>query len=208
MDKVNFVLAAILQIVFHKYCFFAPWWILVANNWYVPVFVGFLGFGINVFCTTSYDREFNYPMAFSSLPFILPAIMFWILRFYTVSISIAFVVFTSAASDAVTPFNNGDRNFIFYELDVSTVIGNFVCCALIGASYVMHVGHTYTYYFSICYTLWMIAIFVLPILVWLRNKKKNREISGRSWETRAIVWHLVASLSCFSGALSCYFVAD
>ena len=157
-------------------------------------------------------RYLNWPMALSAIPFVFPGMAFWASGFPSIGVSIASIVWTSPATDAMQPFTHGDRNEFPYAFDVVVVVSIFIGCIVAGVAYVRcafdKLGTAQAYGF----VAWCVAIWALPISVWIHNRTTLAENQAsespdpRFWERGAIIWHIAASGTCFVGGLSGYYV--
>ena len=190
-----------------------PQGLLSRERWWIAAIPAAAGFMCNVaYASVTAGRYLNWPMALSAIPFVFPGMAFWASGFPSIGVSIASIVWTSPATDAMQPFAHGDRNEFPYAFDVVVVVSNFIGCIVAGVAYVRCAFDKLGTAQACGFVAWCVAIWALPISVWIHNSttlakdQKSESPDPRFWERGAIIWHIAASGTCFVGGLSGYYV--
>jgi hypothetical protein len=208
--------ALLFELVLHGSVMFGifPEWLISPNRWWIAAIPAAVGFMCNVaYASLSPGRYLNWPMAMSAIPFVFPGMAFWATGFPSIGVSIASIVWTSPATDALQPFSHGDRNEFAYAFDVVVVVCNFVGCIIAGVFYVQCAFDKLAAAWAGGFAAWYILLWVLPITVWTRNSKDLADNQNSAspnpifWERGAIVWHIAASGTCFVGGLLGHYVS-
>ena len=189
-------------------------WLAPANFWLTAV-VAVVGFAANVvYASAASGRFLKWPMALSAVPFVLPGMAMWASGFPSVGMSIASIVWTSPPTDALRPFTHFDRNEFAYAFDMAVVAANFIGCVVAGAHYVRCAFDNLTVVQAIGYIVLCVFLWGAPLVVWSRNRtaeERNQQLPNpmpNAWEKGHIIWHVVASGTCFLGSLSGIYVCN
>ena len=153
------------------------------NYSYFPILYGYSLTILNILYPKLIDpkRYLNYKLVSSSSLFILPSISLWTNGYYFTSLVFGNVMGLSPPSDALLPYEDGEKNEFFYYMDVVNDVFGFMTIFL-----------TIIYFENLEFNIKMLLVFMwfVPLTYW----KFGLQYFDK-WDDFHSLWHVI-SVSC------------
>ena len=146
---------------------------------YFPLIYGNILYFLNLLYPILIDknRYFLSKVIYSPLLFLLPSLSLWYNKYYFVSLVFATVLGLSPASDSLQPYTHGNKNELFYYMDVINDIFGFS---------IIFINIIILEKLNINIKLLLFILWTIPIIFWKYGSKYLKFKNGNTFTLHGI----------------------